>query len=502
VTLGRRRRVLGVGIDAAEPTLVRTLLDRGDLPHLAALLEQGVWGRVASPAHIGSGTVWPTFITGQSPLAHGIHSSWPWDPARMSFSPLTVDHLTPFWKGAALAGHGVGILDVPFAPPVGVRKGFEIVEWGAHDAVRGRTEVSPPSLRELVSKTAGTHPFAIPPIDRWWNVDDAALGETVSGCLAGVRQRGSLAARLLAEMDPDLALVVFTEVHRALHLLWHTVDAAHPAHDRDGMGSSPRVRQGAIEILREVDRQIGRLVAARDAEDTVLVFSLHGMRATRGVVSILDPLLRAHKLAFRHSWKTASWRERAGRALGAAKRHTPPPLKWPYRRLASPATRIRLAGPTGTSRYDWSRTVAFPTPTDQHGWIRLNLAGREAGGILPAERYRETCSGLERMLRGLVTEGGVPVVSDVVRLGGIPGAGPPPLLPDLVVHWADEAAISPMRLKSPPISADLVWPHQTGQHAPDGFFLLRSRADGVGNLGASIEAKDLHRVLLDALRRG
>ena len=62
-----RPRVLAIGIDAAEPTLVRQLLERGDLPVLRGLAAEGVWGRATSPAAIASGAVWPSFLTGRAP---------------------------------------------------------------------------------------------------------------------------------------------------------------------------------------------------------------------------------------------------------------------------------------------------------------------------------------------------------------------------------------------------------------------------------------------------
>jgi predicted AlkP superfamily phosphohydrolase/phosphomutase len=60
-------RVLAVGIDAAEATLVRKLIEQDEMPALKSLLRDSQWLRVQSPAHIGSGTVWPTFITGEEP---------------------------------------------------------------------------------------------------------------------------------------------------------------------------------------------------------------------------------------------------------------------------------------------------------------------------------------------------------------------------------------------------------------------------------------------------
>ena len=129
----RRLRVLAIGVDAVEPTLVQRLINEGQLPCLQALRERGAWGRVLSPVHIGSGAVWPTFMTGESPIRHGIYYYWPWKPEMMNVSHLSTDHLTPFWKALSLEGYAVGVLDVPFAPLAGIPKGIEISEWGAYD---------------------------------------------------------------------------------------------------------------------------------------------------------------------------------------------------------------------------------------------------------------------------------------------------------------------------------------------------------------------------------
>ena len=76
-------RTLAIGIDAAEGSLVKRLMDEGALPALRSLLgddASGRWLTVRSTAHIGSGTVWPTFITGDDPTVHGIYSEWRWRP--------------------------------------------------------------------------------------------------------------------------------------------------------------------------------------------------------------------------------------------------------------------------------------------------------------------------------------------------------------------------------------------------------------------------------------
>jgi predicted AlkP superfamily phosphohydrolase/phosphomutase len=481
---------LAIGIDAAEATLVQGLMARGELPVLRSLVAQGMWGRVVSPAHIGSGAVWPTFMTGSSPRSHGIHYDWPWDPAAMRVAHLSTDHLTPFWRAFARDGHAVGVLDVPFAPLGELPGGIEISEWGAHDWLRGCLEVRPASRQAWVRREGGLHPFAARDVGAKGPADHRGLARLVSASLEGVRRRGTLATRLVADLSLDLLVVVFPEVHKASHALWHTIDPAHPAHPAGGVTA---IQPGLLDLVREVDRQIGRVVEAAGPRASVLVFSLHGMRGRTGVPAILDPLLRRLGFAAVQEGRAQSWPERGRRLLGVVKGLTPPWAKRVYHHLAPRSLAARVAHQSLHLPYDWSRTVAFPLPSDQHGWIRLNLAGREAGGILSPARFDEVSARIEAILRGLTSEGGVPIVRNVVRLAGDDGV-PPPLLPDLVVHWEDAAAAAPLRLRTPPVSADPVATRFTGQHAFDGFFIARPRPV-TPVPGDTVTAEDLHRLL-------
>src|SRR5687767_15095313 len=115
-----RRRVVAIGLDATEPALVRRLIEEDELPALKRLLDGGAWSRVESPARVGSGAVWPTFFTGTEPAQHGIYSDWCWQAETMGLVRYDARGLVPFWKRLAQDGVRVGVLDVPFAPLVGL----------------------------------------------------------------------------------------------------------------------------------------------------------------------------------------------------------------------------------------------------------------------------------------------------------------------------------------------------------------------------------------------
>jgi predicted AlkP superfamily phosphohydrolase/phosphomutase len=490
-----RPRVLAVGIDAAEPGFVRGLIDVGELPTLARLLEAGEWGRVESPARVGSGTVWPTFFTGTGPSAHGVYSEWRWRPETMSLAPYEPSRLAPFWRRLARDGVRVGVLDVPFAPFVGLSEGFEIGEWGAHDRLDGETKAAPREIDELVNEFT-PHPFSSERNGARGEGDAAGLSRLAAACVEGARLRGELAARLIKETRTDFSLVVFPELHHAAHKLWRTVAPEHPLYSRGGPPEANAVSPTLADILREVDAQVARLVEAAGPDASVLVFSLHGMRPARGLPDFLAPLLCELGLSREAGFATLSWAQRTSMLFAAAKRRAPAPLKRLYHRRLPPGVSRRLARPTMLPSYDWTRTRAFALPTDQHGWIRVNLVGREAAGCVPPERYEEVCAEVEEALRALMTEDGRPLVRDVLRTAEGPREALTQLLPDLVVHWHDSAFDLPARVGSLTLHAHPAARGQTGQHAPEGFCVWK----GPRALAAeTIFAGELHLLITEAL---
>src|SRR5437867_478448 len=107
------------------------------------------------------------------------------------------DHLDPFWRGPASQGRTVTVFDVPFAPLVKRPGCTEVLDWGPHDHLKGRLEVSPPSLERVVAEVGGVHPFADGPVDAAGPEDHAGLAHAVARCLTGVEQRGRVARWLL-----------------------------------------------------------------------------------------------------------------------------------------------------------------------------------------------------------------------------------------------------------------------------------------------------------------
>ena len=480
---------IAIAIDAAEPTVVRRLMADGELPALAAIAGGAAPARVASHAHIGSGTVWPTFGSAEEPFVHGVHYHWTWDPARMQVSRCDWAGVVPWWRARARAGRGVLTLDVPFLPFADLEGCVEIAEWGAHDRVRGRVEARPHGLAEELARDPGPHPFQRQPPPAPDGLSPRAAQALSTRAQAGARLRADLAVRLLRRQRPDIACIVFPEVHHASHLLWHTLQPDHPLlADRRRADADERA---LVDVFRAVDAGVGRIVESLPADARIVVFSMHGMRPARGVPTVLHPLLVQRGFAAVPRAGRLSPRDAGRLAFAAAKARAPTPARRAWRRAAPPAMLRAAAAPTMMRPYDWERTRAFALPSDQHGWVRVNLAGREARGIVPAACYDGLCDELTAALREARTEDGRPLVRTVVRVAEEHGGSPPTRLPDLVVHWEDAAHDVPVRVAGSDIAARPDGLRLTGQHAFDGFLV----SSGVDRAAGDVRADELHRLM-------
>ena len=491
-------RVLAIALDAAEPSLIRRLIEQEELPALKSLLAEGRWLRVKSPAHVGSGSVWPTFMTGGDPSVHGVYGEWCWQSDTMSLSRYQGNGLIPFWKRFVDDGVTVGILDLPFMPLLGLRNGFEISEWGPHDRIAGQVGVGPDGVRKLVSELPA-HALSADRLDSQGPGDLENLTKLASSCFAGIKRRGALAQALIKETQPQFALIAFTEIHHAAHYLWHTEEPEDEVYASDTFRNLPTIKPSLRDLYREVDRQIGGLIESCSAETRVLVFSLHGMQPTHGISAFLEPVLCELGFARLADWRAQSWTGRATSLLAAVKRHTPGALKKLYYQTLPATTTQALARPTMLAAYDWSKTRAFSLPSDQHGWIRVNLKGREAKGIVAVEQYDEVCGQLEKSLRSLTTPEGKPLVREMIRTAECAKDALVQRLPDLVVHWENAVFTSPLRIKGRSVETAATGTKFSGQHALDGFCILKGLRDlGPGEI---LPAKDLGNLISDLLDR-
>jgi predicted AlkP superfamily phosphohydrolase/phosphomutase len=129
-----KRRVIVLGLDGLEPSIVETLFSRGELPNFARLQQQGSYRRLRTTYPAQTPVAWSSFSTGTNPGGHGIFDFIRRDPATykpdlalsqfepaksMLALPKVVSRRkgVPLWKLLAQAGVPSTVLRCPCTFP-------------------------------------------------------------------------------------------------------------------------------------------------------------------------------------------------------------------------------------------------------------------------------------------------------------------------------------------------------------------------------------------------
>ena len=75
------KKVIVIGLDGLEPTIVESMLERGELPNLARVKQTGSYSRLKTTYPAQTPVAWSSFGTGTNPGGHGIFDFISRDPA-------------------------------------------------------------------------------------------------------------------------------------------------------------------------------------------------------------------------------------------------------------------------------------------------------------------------------------------------------------------------------------------------------------------------------------
>jgi predicted AlkP superfamily phosphohydrolase/phosphomutase len=530
----RVARVVAIGLDAADWQLLESRMDRGDLPNLARLRAGGARCVLRNDALYRTSLVWEAFLTGRVDPASEFSAALAFDPAR--YAPFKVGARTDPTFFARSPGVRSVVFDAPYLSLAGAGDGdVRVCGWGAH--VRSYPRAAHPAgLLSDIDATFGPHPSqGLDHRHAWYR--PAQLDTLADALAAGARRRVDVSGWLARRFpDHDLLVTVLSETHSAVESLGLRLTDDHP------LARVPTADQANVrlhEVYRAVDDAVGRIVAAQGDETLVVVFSLHGAKPNEGDLpsTVLLPEL-LHRLHFGRphlrqpdaaAWARqghppvvpdtdADWaaymraqlpRERRRRAADVAAR-VRSRLVPGSRQARFPGEDRRSPDEIGVPRWPvddqvgcwyrqaWPRMRAFALPTFSDGRVRVNVAGRERHGTVPADDYGRVCDEVESWLRECRDpRTGRPAVVRVTR----PRAGDP-LAPDgsdadLVVEWAEAVDA----LDHPEVGVVGPFPfRRSASHSPRGFML----AAGPGVVRADYgerPARDLAPTILALLGR-
>lgn len=497
--MGQGPRVALIGIDAAESTVVQSMIARGKLPNLAALHRQGSSGELASPADLYSGAVWPTFYSGQRPAWHGIYHNKLWQSRRMCC--IVPDSRTfsarPFWESFGTHGIRSCVVDVPLVLG-GPRDvvGTCLTGWGTHDGEAVRSWPAP--LARQVRREFGKPAM---PREAFGSQSVESLERTCGELRRATEQIARIGVSLLRRDDWQFFCLAFGAAHRAGHYLWDAGEAR-DLHEADTKRLQ-RLESALEDVYATIDHALGALIANCESA-LVIVFALHGMGPNTGWSEIVPAMLDARRAALSQQPAHKGTLYRLRHALVARMRpvlrHMPPPLA------------ARMVPLWSSRMCDWPSTPYFPLPMDLTGLLRINLRGREREGIVaPGAEYATLCAELESFFKSLRDDRtGAPVVAEVVRAyaDSPPEATHRDGQPDLILKWRETRARDVSRLISselPAFECDVpryLTSGRSGNHLPFGWFVAHGPGIAAGRELGTHDIVDLAPTVRQVLGLG
>jgi predicted AlkP superfamily phosphohydrolase/phosphomutase len=469
--LARKPRAIVVGIDGGSPRLIEAWASQGKLPGFARLMEEGVFGPLASVPNMRSAAAWTSFMTGRNPGKHGIYEFYEYaaDRQKIRFLKGGDREGATVWGLLSAAGRTVGIINVPMTYPAERVNGFLIAGLDAP----GRKSpgfVHPPDLLAELEERFGEY-----------ILEPGLTGHIVAGntdaavetLWAELDQKVKVSSHLATEKPWDLFVTVFRSLDAVQHCFWKHMDPEHPFHDPE---QATKYGPVILQAYQRVDRYLSGLLDRLDPDTHLFVISDHGFGAKHLATTQLNRWLAAEGfLTYRRRGLLVKLLGSAYRALvGGTFRRTKEKLTRFF-----PFLRSMVQYQLCFAELDWKKTTAYSDTLYPTIWINRQPEG-PFGGEPSEDRYQQIIRRLRERLadcRDSVT--GLPVVGTVFEKREIYHGPHLDRAPDLLIRWREDIPIHGLAgLKDPAQGEETRIPGEnpsviSGDHRVDGILFAR-----------------------------
>lgn len=401
----KNRKILVIGLDGAEPSLIEKWTKQNKLPTLKRLIENGAYGRIKSTIPPSTAPAWSTFMTGKNPGKHGIFDFFTREEGSYNLSlvnPSSRKEET-IWEIIGEHGMKVGVFYVPLTYPPSKVNGFMVTGM----LTPGGEYTYPSFLKEQLNKEVQGYELSWPELDA-----ERKPERFLEGLYEVTSKKHKAVMWLIKNYDWNFLCMNFDATDVIQHKMWHHMDPSHPRHNealREKYGNAIfNVYEKMDEILEEITKEV-------EDNAAVIIFSDHGggkvtkfihvnnflveigvLKLKRNLKTLLKYFLfklgftptRAFKwfMKLGLAWKIKSEMAGAERKVGNKTRG----------RLLNRLKRISLS----LSDVDWKRTKAYSI--GHYGQIYLNVKGREPFGIVnPGEEYENVRQYIIERLKSL-----------------------------------------------------------------------------------------------------
>lgn len=382
----KKRKMLVIGLDGAPPEL---LFDKygEELPHLAQLRQNGVWGKLQSCHPPITVPAWTAMMSSQDPGqlgCYGFRNRVGYGDTKMRIANSYSVNAPRVWDLLSRAGRQVVVLGVPQTYPANPVNGVMVSCFLAPSTQA--TYTYPPAIGDEIAALAGTY---MPDVRNFRTPDkDWLLGQIY----AMTEKRFCLVRHWLRHKPWDFFMFVEMGPDRLHHGFWKFCDPAHPKYE-----AGHRFENVLREYYRYLDTEIGTLLNRLDDNTIVFLLSDHGAQPLAGGICLNEWLMANGYLVLKQK----------------------------------PAGVTPLA----QCEIDWTKTQAW-AEGGYYGRLFLNRQGRETPGVVEPRASENLLADLAAQIAALPDHHGRPLRTKVYRpaqlyreCNGVP--------PDLLIYFDD-----------------------------------------------------------------
>ncbi len=429
------------------------MVERNELPNMAALINSGASGVLKSTDPPMTPLAWPSIVSGANPGKHGIYDFFELDRANYTAAPINVfsSIKTPvLWDIFNQHGKPAGIFNFPLAYPPPQINSFFVS--GAFSP-RKKNLAFPPELNKFINKRG----YRANP-----SCDPTAGGEDYYAEIISITENQcEIALKLIRQYDCEMYFIVFQGLDWLQHYLW-----GRQIGDRDAIN----------QAYRFMDRMVGRIINEIGEDWNTLVISDHGF--TRSTAEIhLNSLLEEWGYLKKLSPEAARHNRPEGKKIAMLRdmfSRVPSALKQGLKSYLPEILLDKLREVQRRQRYqlhliDWSRTKAFSY--GYMGRVFIHSAGDYSRGIVsPGAEYQKLRADLSELLQGLKNpDTGERIVAEVFSREDLYRGGQLKFAPDIIFNPVDYSHI---------VYGDFgkTWINELdfrlADHDPDGVFIF------------------------------
>jgi predicted AlkP superfamily phosphohydrolase/phosphomutase len=410
----RKKKVLVFGIDGGTFDLLLPWMERGLLPNLKKIKEEGVSGILKSSFPPVTTPAWNCFMTGKNPGKHGIYFFLARKPHSYEEMPINFNDMDgqTLWGILSDQGYKVGVLNVPLTYPPQRVNG--VVISGFLTPSGKKDFIYPPQLVNEIEREFGKYYLHARSLDIDTYFSDKNIPYFLQDCRSMMLYKFRVAKYLIETMDFDFFMLHIWSADRIQHWLWNILDKKHPHYRLD---ISEKYYDEIVSLYRELDREMGEVIDKCDSSANVFVISDHGFCKVSKSIDLNVWLMKEGYIELKSGFPTRLrvllWK----RGFTIEKLYR----RW-VRRISKLGVRLKqkfIMSPGDFLNHiffskkwwllslgdvDWSKTKAYCKPS-MGGQIFINLKGREPEGIVnPGQDYEILRNEIIQKLRDFMNE--------------------------------------------------------------------------------------------------